>query len=151
MHEGQSIDYPHVIDLDNYPLTKVIDNTGSNYFTNSIAYMIAYAITFTQAKTINIYGIDMEVGSEYQFERPCITYWIGYARAKGININMVSGLTDSIFNYGYDTEKKIKLLALLENREIAYKKHAELTAGDVKNQWIGAMYAMQKLIELLKD
>ena len=58
------------------------------YFTSSIAYMIAYAI-HEGATIIDMYGILMGGNqSEYFVQKPCCEYWIGYARGKGIEVNL---------------------------------------------------------------
>lgn len=57
----------------------------SDYFTCSIAYMIAYAI-YKGATEIEMYGVALLKEKEYAWERPCIEFWIGYAMGKGIKV-----------------------------------------------------------------
>jgi len=56
-----------------------------NYFTSTIAYMIALAIT-KKPDIIEIYGIPLVLREEYQDQRPCIEFWLGYAVAEGVEI-----------------------------------------------------------------
>jgi len=85
LHKGQSSGLDNEIGLESYPLNEIIKWSGCNYFTNSVAYMIAYAL-YTGQKEINIFGVDMDHKTEYAYERPCIAYWIGYGRAIGAKI-----------------------------------------------------------------
>ena len=77
------------------------DEMPIKYFTNSIAYMIAYAI-HKGATEIDMYGVALVVPEEYAYQRPCIEFWIGYALAKGIKVKV----------YGYTTIECFKNLEL---------------------------------------
>ena len=81
-----------------YPIGFVLRELGNVYFTSSIAYIIAYAIA-CDVRKINIAGIDMWCGNnypEYNFEKPCLDYWTGFAMGKGIQINIpwITSLSD---------------------------------------------------------
>lgn len=85
--------------------------TGARYFTNSISYMLAYAIyeglvTGHQWDEIHIYGVDMAVGEEYVAQRPSCEYWIGIAEGMGIKMYIpdASDLNKTAFLYAYDEE-----------------------------------------------
>lgn len=136
------------LDKHNYPLDEIGKKLGSRYFTNSIAYMIAYAI-YKGYKGINIWGVDMESDSEYAYERSCVTYWIGQAEARGVKVTIASGLTDPFVLYGY--ENASKLIAQYEMR----RQHAELmadkTEGQKKDQWIGKMVGFRDAINILRS
>ena len=73
-----------------YPLKRIIKKLGTNYFTNTISYMIAYAIDKNYEK-IRLYGIDMTTELEYKWERPCVSFWVGYAMGRGIKVNISLG------------------------------------------------------------
>ena len=92
--------------------------TGTDYWTSSIAYMIALAIRdgFT---TIELYGIDLVVGEEYTHQKPCAEFWIGVAQGRGLTIciHANSALLKHQFAYGYDSEpKSLVLLSELNKR-----------------------------------
>ena len=83
-----------------------IDEMPFKYFTNSIAYMIAYAI-HKGATEIEMYGVALLLGEEYTKQLPCVEFWLGYAMARGIKVTVHSPTT--IFSssphkglYGYD-------------------------------------------------
>lgn len=92
-----------------FPIENFIKRFKTNYWTNTVSYMIALAVAegFT---TIAIYGVDMAQGSvqggpsEYAEQRPSCEYFIGWARAKGCTVIVPpqSDLLGSIGLYGYD-------------------------------------------------
>lgn len=146
MHEGQAIGSDDEIGLESYPLNAIMEWSGSNYFTSSTAYMIAYAL-YTGQKDIEIYGVDMEDKAEYADQRACVAYWIGFGRAKGANIRTATRLTEPPFLYGYDTNRFIQTIEALTNRRDSAKQKAKETTGAEREQWIGAMFAYDKMIQ----
>ena len=73
-----------------YPLKRIIKKFGCAYFTDTICYMLAYAIDKGYEK-IRLYGIDMADKEEYKWEKGGIEYWIGYARGLGIKVQIATG------------------------------------------------------------
>jgi hypothetical protein len=67
--------------------TDTLFKKHGKYFTSSIAYMIAYAMELGY-KRIGLYGIDMAMDSEYQYQRPCVEYYVGLARGAGIVVDI---------------------------------------------------------------
>lgn len=63
------------------------------YQTNSIAWMIAYAISMDRFDEIHLYGIHLETESEWGYERPCVEMWLGIFTgmqiAKGVKTRVV--------------------------------------------------------------
>ena len=56
------------------------------HLTSTPAYMMALAL-LEGATDISIYGVDMSIDDhEYFLQRACMYAWIGYAKAKGVNI-----------------------------------------------------------------
>jgi hypothetical protein len=74
-----------------------------NFFSNTISYMIAYALHIHTKvkdgriyvhdgfKKIWIYGVDMLTKDEYELEKGGIEYWIGYAQGLGIEVEISPG------------------------------------------------------------
>lgn len=61
---------------------------GSLYLTSSPAYMISHAIRMG-ATTIAIYGVDLAITQhEYFWQRPGVEAWIGFAKGRGIKIEI---------------------------------------------------------------
>ena len=67
-----------------YPIEEIKAKFG-NYFTSTIAYMVALAI-HEGASEIGLWGIEMLADEEYARQRPCVEYYLGMARAMGINV-----------------------------------------------------------------
>lgn len=83
-----------------------LDEMPVEYFTNSIAYMIAYAV-YKGATEIEMYGVALLMGFEYTDQRPCIEFWLGYALGKGIKVTVHDPTTIACFKslqelYGYN-------------------------------------------------
>lgn len=92
-----------------YPIGEVIDALGVDYFTNSIDYMIAYAI-YIEADEINLYGVNLVNDSEYAFEKPGVDFWVGYAKGRGIRVNVFGEHSEIMRSrdgklYGYKTKQ----------------------------------------------
>lgn len=68
-----------------YPYEEVCTDLGGVYLTSAIAFMVALAI-HEKFSLIKVYGVDMESGTEYQDQRPCIEYLFGRAIERGIKI-----------------------------------------------------------------
>ena len=73
-----------------YPLEDVLALTPSfRYLTSSVAYAIALAV-LKGYKRIEIYGAEMETGTEYGHQRQGMAFWIGLAIGKGIEVEHIS-------------------------------------------------------------
>ena len=72
-----------------YPYEAVRSAFGSPsglYLTSSAAFMLAHALLEDDIKEIRLAGIELSVGTEYFQQRPCMEYYLGIARAKGVNV-----------------------------------------------------------------
>jgi len=85
-----------------YPVDSIVAEFG-DYFTNSIAYMIAYAIQ-EGASEIHLYGVDMAASDEYGSQRPSCEYFLGVAAGRGIKVFVpkVSDLLKCRHLYAFD-------------------------------------------------
>ena len=142
LHTGETVETTtEIVDQSNYPLKEIVEKYKSRFFTNSISYMIAYAI-YCGFEKIDIYGVDLDVDGEYSFERPSVTYWIGFARGLSIEVNIASFIDDPLFLYGF--ENPIPLLNRLKDRaELSQKlAHAHKDRGEEKksDQYFGQYY-----------
>ena len=124
-----------------FPFDLVFERFG-RYFTNSIAFQIALAI-MEGYRTIHIYGVDMALDSEYQYQRPCCEYFIGLARGMGIDLFIpeqsdllktpyIYGLEQPIMEEGFIREADIR-----ERQRVIQSEHQKA----MKNlyQYEGAM------------
>ena len=78
---------------DLYPNANIIDwkllsRKHDKYFTSSIAWMMAVALEYNNVSDIYLCGIDLLQTQEYQVQRPCVEYFIGKARERGIEVHI---------------------------------------------------------------
>jgi hypothetical protein len=139
LHKNETIDFDgEIITQKNYPLQEIIEKYNSRYFTNSISYMIAYAI-YKGYQKIDMYGVDMNCVSEYSFERPSVSYWMGFARGLSIEVSIASDLDNPIFLYGYDEYSEL-VRRLNERMEYSRKmanEYAKIGDKEKSNQFAG--------------
>ena len=97
-----------------FPLQAVI-GIGCDYLTSSVAFYVAWAI-HQGYRTIGLYGIDLVVGTEYEFQKACAEFWLGVAHGKGIDlvIPQTSALLKHTHRYGYEVEPDTGLVKLSE-------------------------------------
>lgn len=69
-----------------YPFEAVAASVG-DYWISSIAYMVSLAI-HEGAEEIGLFGVDMDIGSEYEYQRANAEYLIGFARGRGIKVRI---------------------------------------------------------------
>jgi len=100
-------DYPALIE---FPLEEALNHLGHDYFNNTGAYAIAFAILVGATK-ISLFGMDYTYPNTHDAEkgRACVEFWLGQAHARGIEIGLpkTTTLMDSMYPraarlYGYD-------------------------------------------------
>lgn len=114
-----------------YPLEEVINfflDLGlplyqCRYLTNTISYEIALAIMLG-FKEIQVYGVDMAVGTEYEHQRPSCEFWMGLATGLGIKIVIPdqNDLLKTRFMYGFEEKQQDQWNAKLEKIRVDMKK-----------------------------
>lgn len=85
-----------------YPKDEMFKAFGPYFWTSSISYMMALAISL-KPEAIGLFGIDMSADEEYSHQRPGCQYFIQEAERAGINIVVPYG-SDILFPhppYGY--------------------------------------------------
>lgn len=70
-----------------FPLKECKERWGIPYFSNTIAYMIAYAL-LQEVKEIDIYGVNQASSSEFFYERDSVSYWLGVANGAGVKVTI---------------------------------------------------------------
>lgn len=85
---------PEVPNAQAYPLDEILKLFPRQYFTNSISYMLAMAISL-KPKAIGVWGVDMalnpvggEMNGEYRAQRPSCEYFLGIAEGAGIEVSI---------------------------------------------------------------
>jgi len=139
LHKNETIEFDgEIVNQSNYPLDEIMSKFDSRFFTNSISYMLAFALYY-EVDSISMYGVDMDSESEYNFERPSVAYWIGFAKGLSVEVFIASGLDNPIFLYGFD-DTSVLLSMMRERAKFSYdmaKHHMDL--GDMKksDQFLG--------------
>ena len=116
-----------------YPVERMIAKHGIDYFTSTVAFMLAWSVDIidqqvakrlvTEAAgsaanvlsiskslyaqyTVGVYGIDLIVGTEYEWQKACVEFWLGVAEGRGIQIDIApeSALLKQLYRYGYQKE-----------------------------------------------
>jgi len=102
-------DIPHCVV---YPLADVKASLApagaeADFFTSSLAYMLALAIFFAFSGTepveeIGLFGADMCAEDEYAYQRPAMSYLVALARGRGVKVTLPpnSPLLRAHFTYG---------------------------------------------------
>ena len=128
-----------------YPIEEIqawlseIDNSGINYFTNTVSFQIALAI-YEGFDIIHLYGVDMAVGSEYEKQRPSCEFFCGIAKGLGIElyIPIQSDLLKCMERYGMLKEghgKKDAFTKKMKDRTIFQQSQSQQINNEIaKNQ-----------------
>ena len=148
-------DFPTAI---RYPVERLIQKHGVDYFTSTVSFMLAWAIDSIDKKvactgdaysdyTIGVFGIDLIVGTEYEVQKACVEYWLGIAEGRGITLALPkqSALLKQAYRYGYEKAPDTGIIGLIEIQ----KRAAELQG--TKENLIPAMHGLNGGVQALKD
>ena len=92
-----------------YPLEEVLALVPRfGYFTSSVAYAIALAI-YQQYDRIEVYGVEMETGTEYSHQRTGVAFWLGVAVGRGIDVEHYTYKFWKAPLYGYEGNARIEI------------------------------------------
>ena len=134
-----SIADPEFPCLVEYPLEAVINSVRSSYFSNTVAYALAYAIHLG-VKRIFLFGCDYNYGPgsrAYEDGRACVEFYVGIAGERGIEVNVASNSSlldtnkksrDKMYGYPFELDivpdeqnpTKVKVVKHMD-KPIAYK------------------------------
>lgn len=126
-----------------FPKELIMKEFG-NYFTNSISWEIALAI-YEGFEEIHIYGVDMAMDSEYQYERPSVEYFLGWAKGRGIKLVVPnsSDLLKSLWLYPFEDSAPFREKIQARRRELRERANMfgnqEQSAHDSRMQLMGAL------------
>ena len=100
-----------------YPFEEVKARFKTEYFTNTVSYMIAYAI-YLGVERLGIYGVDVAFGAPYAQEMRGVEYWIGRAAEMGIKIEVPvqSHLLRTISGVVYGVKDACNVMLYLHER-----------------------------------
>lgn len=99
----------HILKTKPYPYNKIVRYFRSDYFTDTICYMIAYCLythsylaqsphgvirpELKEPLKIKFFGIDMSTTREYSQSKGGVEYWLGVGYGMGIEFENVQGST----------------------------------------------------------
>jgi hypothetical protein len=97
----------HKLNAKQYPFKKISEYFGTEYFTDTVCYMIAYALYIHSHLAENpnhairpeleyplrlkLFGIDMITSREQKQSKPGLEFWLGIARGMGCEIEVAPG------------------------------------------------------------
>ena len=122
------------------------------YWTNSISMMIALAI-YEKFDVIEVYGVDMAVGTEYNEQRPSCEYYLGIARGRGIEVRLPAecDLVKSRYIYGFEDDKihawelKVKKTVSEMQKRKYESDNAARANQSVSDKYEGAITAIKEM------
>lgn len=153
-----------------FPIELLIDRF-TDYYTSSVAEMMALAIWEIDMKveaklkgmpcrdalhgmqlsrqlyseyTIGLFGIDLVVGEEYEWQKACAEFWIGAAAlGRGIEVFVPqqSALCKQLFRYGYQTEPD----HIVKTAEV--KAHGQMLAKE-RDELLKKLYMLDGAIQV---
>ena len=132
-----------------FPIERMIAS-ASDYFTSTVAYMLALAISEGFSK-IHLYGIDLVVGTEYEVQKACVEFWLGMAHGKGIDLNIpsASALLTQTHRYGYEKQPDTGPMPNIE--ELTNRANAISTAKNKHMASAATLDGALQEIEYLKQ
>ena len=118
--------WEHYDDMPNsipFPKERLVEEFETNYFTNTISWMVAFAIS-EGFEEIHVYGVDMAQESEYQWQRPSCEYFLGIAKGLGIKVYIPddSDLLKTSQLYGFETDNAMRLKMKGRKKELTDRK-----------------------------
>lgn len=109
-----------------------------SYWSCTFAYQIALAL-HEGAQEIALFGVDLHYGDqrERSVELACVSWWMGYAEAKGVRIALPAGSMLGTHKYRYgleytaekeDTEQYVRIAKLADMQRDFAKLRSEVVA-----------------------
>ena len=143
-----------------YPLAEIVQFFSEKgfstdvcrYLTNSITYEIVLAI-YLGFKSIHVYGVDMQMGTEYAQQRPSCEFWLGVAAGMGIDVYIPpqADLLKTRFLYGFEEkqqndfrEKTEKLRKDLKTKRIQLEQSVAQNTKAIE-QYIGGEQVLMEV------
>ena len=138
-------DYPEALV---YPKDEMLAQFKRKYFTSSIAWMMGMAIA-AKPTHIGLWGVDLCVNEEYNYQKGCVEYFIGMAEGMGIEVILprISPLCRASYLYGFDEPNWLADINLRRREtDIKFKQHEE----EARKQALAVEY-LRGVNDCLKD
>ena len=97
-------------------MSEMAERAYLNAFARDPAKLLAWQKDRYAEREIAIFGIDLVVGEEYDFQKACVEYVLGLANARGITVRIPpqSALLKQRWRYGYFREPDNQLVRMSE-------------------------------------
>lgn len=128
-----------------FPMKRICEKFSTDYFSDTITYMIAYAIDKSTKvedgrlvykgpyNHLRLYGVDMQEGEEYEYEKGGIEYWLGIAQGLGMGWSVGMGSTLFTTYGGVPYGQKPKKSLIDPHRLLSRKREA--TPEEMENEY----------------
>lgn len=136
-----------------YPIEEAIRICGRDYFTSTVAFMLALAELEGHYEEVHLYGINLAIGDEYFYEKPCAEYWIGRLEAKGVKIVIpaASSMMKQYRRYGYAVDARpnqnLKLLLTGKKNEATHLLNQHTAQANVQ---VGRQSMCEELMQVFE-
>ena len=82
-------EYEHVPTSIEYPLQGILERFPAcrEFLNSALSQAIAYAL-YLGWKSIDLFGINVEMGTEWIYQRDCVSYWVGVGHGMGVRITI---------------------------------------------------------------
>jgi hypothetical protein len=135
IHNLKDVDFPIIslhqikgIKTRRYPYKAIVKRFGTEFFSCTICYMIAYAL-YKGYNYIRMYGVDMITTKEYEREKGGVEFWVGMARGMGCKVEISRGSAVCQTKTGIPYGFKIPI-----NKELK-KAYDKMKKGKNKELW----------------
>ena len=130
----------------------MVNHAVDAYFTNSISYMMALAI-LEGYEEMHVYGVDMAVDTEYNFQRPSCEFFLGWAVGRGMKVYIPpqADLLKTRFLYGFGEQAQDQFKMKLQNSKASLEKrlndvrNSKAHMDAKENQLMGAILGIQEV------
>jgi len=146
---------PEIPNSIRYPIEDILKY--GRYQTTSISYMLALAfhsfVLTQKPHTVGIWGVHMEAGEEFEYQRPCCEYWIGKLEGAGVSVDIAPGgallAAPNLYGYEqynpicYDIKNRIQQLSQgadqfeTKRNNMEFNRAKQLGAVAENQYWLG--------------
>jgi hypothetical protein len=119
-----------------YPVEEMLREFGPYFFTSSLSYMAALAITKGKADAIGFWGVDMSAQEEWEGQRGGCHYFIQKARERGVAVIAPheSDLLRPPPLYGHSECNPMYVKLRARDRELTQRYHIAVSALQQKQR-----------------
>jgi hypothetical protein len=121
-----------------YPAAEMLERFGPNFFTSSLAWMAALALTQEGIEEIGFWGVDMAATEEYGLQKPGCLYFVEMARQMGVKVTTPpeSDLLRPLPLYGIGEANPMRIKLMTRRAELTAKRDScAQDAANLQAQW----------------